>query len=91
MGPLNFSLEVLMRLVGAVLITCERVFEVRLLLDYLRCDDLAWMGLTWACLWLPSTVGIAAASVKAIRDRKWDDFIKPIAFYASFPISSVAW
>ena len=59
-----------------------------------------WMGLTWACLCLPSVVGITAAVVRAIKaaasksgdfERKWDEFVNPIAFYASFPVSSVIW
>ena len=59
-----------------------------------------WMGLTWACLCLPSVVGITAAVVRAMIaaarkkgdfEQKWDEFVNPIAFYASFPISSVIW
>ena len=85
-----------MATVDAILVIVERCFEFKLLAEYYRCDDSAWLTLTAVSMLLPGTVGTVLWAAQALKKRIAEDMSLQFVFGVGlsvivWPISSVIW
>ena len=93
---MNLSFKSFVATVDAILIIVERCFELKLLAEYYRCGDSAWLRLTAVSMLLPGTVGTILWAAQAFKKRITDDLSLKFVFGVGlcvilWPISSVIW
>ena len=86
----NFSFGIFVALLSIPLIIYERYVEVKLLIQYWDCGDMAWFWLTSACILLPGVIMAVAYTIVAIKNND-PTHLKKTAFFLVFPVSLVLW
>ena len=89
MCHLNFSPKVLFEFFEAFLLMIERYFEVKVLMEYHKNQDIMWFRLTLLFLWTPGAVVCAMNTLYAIRERKCIDWKDSVKYGLMYPVSSV--
>ena len=93
---MNLSFKSFMATVDAIIIIVERYFEFKLLAEYYRCGDSAWLRLTAVSMLLPGTVGTVVWAAQALKKRIAEGLSLKLVFGVGlsiivWPISSVIW
>ena len=67
MRNLNFSWEVLVAFIDAGLLLTERCFEVQVLIDYHKSEEVWWFSLTLLFIWLPGVIFVGTSVILATK------------------------
>ena len=95
---LNFSFMTCMAICNAVVHCVERYFEFKLLVEYHKCKDDAWFGLTAFSMLLPGPVMAMVWTAHAMKRKRNENLevspcliLSVAASLMLWPISSVVW